>query len=54
MRKIGYLDQKGIEKSVRIFPRWFLQYFNEFQKQVQSANPSVKIQNWSHTFDFDQ
>jgi hypothetical protein len=54
MWKIAYLDQKGKEKSVRVLPRWFDQHFDEFKKQVQNANPSAKIQNWSHPFDFDQ
>ena len=54
MWKIGYYDQMGTEKSVRILPRWLDSNFDEFKKLVQAANNKVKIQNWSHSFDFDQ
>lgn len=52
--KIGYYDTKGIKKSVRILPRWFGGYFNNFKERVKSENKLVKIKNWSHSLDFDQ
>jgi len=54
MWKIGYYDQWGAEKSVRILPRWLHKEFDEFKRLVQGANKDVKIQNWSHSFDLDQ
>jgi len=54
MWKIGYKNQWGTEKSVRILPRWLHSEFDEFKTLVQAANKNVNIQNWSHSFDLDQ
>ena len=54
MWKIGYYDQNRSEKSVRILPRWLHKHFDEFKSLVKKENDNVKVQNWSHSFDFDQ
>ena len=52
--KIGYLNNDGIKKTVRILPRFFNKHFKEFKDLVKNANKDVIIQNWSHSFDIDQ
>ena len=52
--KIGYYNNEGERKAVRILPRWFYKYFNQFEEAVKKANPDVKISNWSWSFDLDQ
>lgn len=54
MWKIKYLDDAGQEQSVRILPKVFGEGFREFKATVKSVNRKVEIQNWSHSFDFDQ
>ena len=52
--KIGYVDDFGIKRAVRILPGWPRKYFDDFKEQVKSANPEVRITNWSWSFDLDQ
>ena len=52
--KISYYDERRVEKSVRILPRFMHVRFDEFKDRVRIANKNVKIKNWSHSFDLDQ
>ncbi|HWJ28210.1 MAG TPA: hypothetical protein VNS32_16825, partial [Flavisolibacter sp.] len=52
--KIGYYNNEGEAKAVRILPGRFYKYFNEFEEAVKKANPDVKISNWTWSFDLDQ
>ena len=50
--KIKYIDNNGIQKSVRILPD--SKNFGRFKENIKRINPDVEINNWSHSFDFDQ
>ena len=50
--KIKYIDNNGIQKSVRILPD--SKNFERFKENVKRINPDVEINNWSHSFDFNQ
>ena len=53
--KVRFIDSEGKRRVVRFLPyRSVFKDFNEFKIRVQSANPEVTVQNWSHSFDFDQ
>ena len=54
MWKIGYYDQQKTKKTVRFSPRLYYNHFDEFKNLVKKENNQVTIQNWSHSFDFDQ
>lgn len=54
MWKIKYVDNFGKKRSVRILPKIYQDDFQKFKVKVKSANSNVEIQNWSHSFDFDQ
>ena len=49
--KISYTTFGGTVKSVRFLPN---SNFKIFKETVKLKNDSVKIRNWSHSFDFDQ
>ena len=50
--KIKYIDNNGIQKSVRILPN--LKNFEKFIENIKRTNPNIKIIRMSHSFDFDQ
>jgi hypothetical protein len=52
--KIGYYDETGQSKAIRILPKFFSEGFETFKRTVKVKNDNVKIKNWSHSFDFDQ
>lgn len=52
--KIGYSDETGNQKAVRILPKFFSDDFETFKSVVSIKNENVKIKNWSHSLDFDQ
>ena len=54
MWKIKYVDNHGKKMSVRILPKVYQDDFHHFKLKVKAANEKVEIQNWSHSFDFDQ
>jgi hypothetical protein len=52
--KIGYYDEFGNTKAVRILPKLWSSDFERFKETVSTKNGNVKIKNWSHSFDLDQ
>jgi len=52
--KIGYTDSHNQSETVRVILRLWNNNFQLFQEKVKEKNPSIRIQDWSHSFDFDQ
>ncbi|MGI8892691.1 MAG: hypothetical protein ACR2GN_04445 [Bacteroidia bacterium] len=52
--KISYLNTDGILSSVKILPLLNDNIFETFISYMKTSNNKTEIQNWTHSFDFDQ